>query len=267
MKQRVVSALILIIAIILPLIFFKLHAGICIFTILAIFSQYELYQLLEKIGPSPPHYVLGLILGASIIPGAYYLNNGFEIISLAVIICTTSLLIIKKKIESFLYTLFGIFYVPFMLQFFIYLPDLTENQLQGLFLGIWLALTVKINDGGAFFLGTKFGKTKMAPKISPKKTWEGALGGVLTSMVVGSLFVVLFQKYLPESFSPWQAVLVSIPIAITGTISDLIESLLKRQAKVKDSGKVIPGIGGILDMTDSLILTAPLGYFIFLLIL
>jgi phosphatidate cytidylyltransferase len=104
----------------------------------------------------------------------------------------------------------------------------------------------------------------MAPNISPKKTWEGAAGGVLTSVGLGVALAHYFPDYLPEAFTPAVAALAALVIAITAIVSDLIESVVKRRADTKDTGTLIPGIGGAFDLTDSLIFTAPVADVIFL---
>ncbi len=109
----------------------------------------------------------------------------------------------------------------------------------------------------------------MAPNISPKKTWEGAISGLVVSAGVGALLVRLGNlerfghPYFPDNFTPLRAALMTVPIAIASIISDLVESIIKRRAEVKDTGHLIPGIGGAFDLTDSLILAAPVGYLLF----
>jgi phosphatidate cytidylyltransferase len=106
------------------------------------------------------------------------------------------------------------------------------------------------------------GRHKMAPLTSPKKTWEGAIGGIIVAMGVGALVAWLGRSVLPPGMTPLRAFLIAGPVGIVGIVSDLVESVMKRRAALKDSGGGIPGIGGIFDLSDSLILTAPLGYFL-----
>jgi phosphatidate cytidylyltransferase len=117
---------------------------------------------------------------------------------------------------------------------------------------------------GGLLTGLALGRHKMAPSISPKKTWEGTLGGLVFSMGIGAAIAYFASGHLPENLTPTVAALVALPLAVTTVISDLIESAIKRRADIKDAGKLIPGIGGAFDLTDSLILTAPVAYFIFL---
>ncbi len=100
----------------------------------------------------------------------------------------------------------------------------------------------------------------MSPITSPKKTWEGAVGGCLISVGLGFSLTYFAGDYYPPFFTPFWGTLFALPIAIISIISDLVESMLKRMADQKDSGTSIPGIGGAFDLTDSLILTAPTGY-------
>jgi phosphatidate cytidylyltransferase len=108
--------------------------------------------------------------------------------------------------------------------------------------------------------------SKMAPGISPKKTWEGAIGGVVISAGVGALLAHLLARFYPAGFTPVFAALVAVPIAVLAIVSDLVESVIKRRADTKDAGAAIPGIGGMFDLSDSLILTAPVGYIAFALL-
>src|SRR5690606_9632075 len=170
----------------------------------------------------------------------------------------------ENRVESLAWTLFGLIYVPFMLQFLvrILLVD-TPHANTGLALALWLIAVSKFCDVGALLSGMLFGKHKMAPVISPKKTWEGAIGGLLTSAALGASIVYGFSQYFPASLTPALAAAVALPIAGLGIVSDLIESVIKRRADTKDSGATIPGIGGMFDLSDSLILTAPAGFLVF----
>ena len=172
-----------------------------------------------------------------------------------------------KRVEALGATLFGLVYVALMLQYFVRiltpLPDDLVSANGRLLLCLWLIAVAKFCDVGALLTGLAFGKHKMAPQISPKKTWEGAVGGVLVAMGVGALVAWLGRDVLPPHMTPLVAAFKAAPIALVAIVSDLIESILKRHAALKDSGGAIPGIGGIFDLSDSLLLSAPLGYFLF----
>ncbi|MES2615250.1 MAG: phosphatidate cytidylyltransferase [Bdellovibrionota bacterium] len=119
--------------------------------------------------------------------------------------------------------------------------------------------TVLLGDTGAFFIGTKFGKHKLIPKVSPKKSLEGALGGLAVSGIAAVVFAYFF--HLP--FPWWFCLLVGICTGIAGQIGDLMESAFKRAGGFKDSGNLLPGHGGFLDRIDSLILGIPVTYIFF----
>jgi phosphatidate cytidylyltransferase len=128
------------------------------------------------------------------------------------------------------------------------------RQMQLGFWWVFLALTVTwANDSGAYFAGRAFGKRKLYPRISPSKTWEGAIGGSLAS-IVGACVV---QHFWLHSLSPLGAALIGAGAAVLGPVGDLSESMLKRAFGAKDSGRLLPGHGGLLDRLDALLFNAP----------
>jgi phosphatidate cytidylyltransferase len=128
---------------------------------------------------------------------------------------------------------------------------------------LWLIATSKFCDMGALLTGLAIGKHKMSPLISPKKTWEGAVGGVIASMAIGALLAWWARDLLPAHMTPLAAAAMALPIAVLAIVGDLVESVVKRRADIKDSATIIPAMGGFFDMSDSLILTAPIGYLMF----
>jgi phosphatidate cytidylyltransferase len=159
-------------------------------------------------------------------------------------------------------TVFGVVYTVI---FFGFIARLMYFQADGqtptgLFLVIYLVMVTKFSDMGAYILGVIFGKHKMIPHISPAKSWEGLVGAFLFSFAGAVLLLWL----VPEKLRPldWLHGLILAPILCATAISgDLAESVLKRCTSIKDSGHKFPGIGGILDLTDSLLFTAPVFYF------
>jgi phosphatidate cytidylyltransferase len=123
-----------------------------------------------------------------------------------------------------------------------------------------LLATVMVADTAAYFVGLAFGRTKLAPAVSPGKTVEGGLGG----LVGGGLACLAFVRLSPLAIAPVVALLLGIGVALAGAVGDLAESLFKRWAGVKDSGGLFPGHGGVLDRLDSLLLAAPVLYYYFL---
>ena len=144
--------------------------------------------------------------------------------------------------------------VPFYFMFEILIISKDKELLFPLFLG--LLVIIWLNDTMAYFTGKKFGKHKIFERISPKKTWEGTIGGILFSLL-GSFVIGNLNHEIPMFF--WLiSVLIIVPMSILG---DFFESLIKRSVQVKDSGNLLPGHGGILDRFDSVIYAAPAFYF------
>ncbi len=125
---------------------------------------------------------------------------------------------------------------------------------------VYLIAVTKMTDTAAFFVGKRFGKTKFAPFISPKKTWEGALGGLASACVISTLLTFVFKLLnAPFSLTLFQSIWMGALLGVLAEFGDLAESLLKRDGGLKDSNH-LPGLGGILDMVDSLVFTAPFVY-------
>ncbi len=160
-------------------------------------------------------------------------------------------------IETISMTLFGLMYVPWLLNFIQminYFP-----RANGTLYMLYFILVTKFSDVGAYCVGSLIGKHKMIPRISPGKTWEGFAGAVVISTGASMLFAHLAGNKL-AGMNLFHAAVLGVILSIGAVIGDLIESLFKREAGVKDSGKYLPGIGGILDLLDSLLFNAPLMY-------
>lgn len=137
--------------------------------------------------------------------------------------------------------------------FLILLPFINETYQPNLIISI--IVLIWINDSFAYLVGRKFGKTKLFERVSPKKTIEGFVGGLVFAIVTG----IIISYYL-QQFSVINWILIAIIVSVFGTLGDLVESKFKRQANVKDSGKIMPGHGGLLDRLDSLFFLAPFVY-------
>lgn len=277
MIKRITSTVLLWGIILGTLWFFGADAAVWLLTILAALTLREFYQLAEKLGFRP---FGGMATGFSVLitAGPYYLHNaGFPVdqvasvapflLALATIVTAIRILPERQgnaRVDSLIATAVGLFYVPFMLHYFVRLLLINEDTALGLVSCLWVVAVSKFCDVGALLSGMAFGKHKMAPLISPKKTWEGAVGGVIISAGVGAFVAWVGQDYVPDRLTPLRAALVALPLAIITIVSDLIESAMKRRADLKDTGAIIPGIGGAFDLTDSLILTGPCAYVIFL---
>ena len=164
----------------------------------------------------------------------------------------------KDAIVGISTTLFGVLYVSlffsFLLKIKLLIPGMAGEHLAG-----FLIFVTKMGDIGALVVGIRYGKHPLVPKISPNKTVEGSLGSFVFSISAA----VLAQNLLPSSisFSLGQVVMIGALLGGLGQLGDLSESMLKRDCKVKDSGTMLPGLGGVLDTIDSLLFTAPVFYF------
>lgn len=154
-------------------------------------------------------------------------------------------------------TLFGLMYVPWLLNFIQKINF--YPGVEGRFYVLFFILVTKFSDLGAYVTGSLFGKHKMIPRISPGKTWEGFAGAIVISTLVSVGYAALTNEKLPN-LTTLHAIVLGIVLSSTAVVGDLIESLFKREAGVKDSGRLFPGIGGILDLMDSLLFNAPLMY-------
>jgi phosphatidate cytidylyltransferase len=154
-------------------------------------------------------------------------------------------------------TLFGLMYVPWLLNF-IQKINFFPN-VDGHFYLLYFVLITKFSDTGAYAVGSLIGKHKMIPRISPGKTWEGFGGAIVVSTIASLAFVHFAHEKMPAM--NWiHAIVLGVLLSSTAVVGDLIESLFKREAGVKDSGRFFPGIGGVLDLLDSLLFNAPIMY-------
>lgn len=193
--------------------------------------------------------------------GFYFDFNLSEILALSLIVIAVITLF---KFSKELYydngkLIFTVIYTALPFGFALGLPKFSSVDNTFTLEVFFLFILIWSSDTFAYFTGKFFGKHKMSPKISPKKTWEGFAGGVILTLVLG-FFV---EKYFPELRGNWMV--VGVLVAVFGPLGDLVESQLKRNFGVKDSGNIIPGHGGILDRLDSFIICAPVVYLYFIL--
>ncbi|MBI2813396.1 MAG: phosphatidate cytidylyltransferase [Opitutae bacterium] len=277
MFSRLISTLVLWTVILGSLYFFGTHAAVALLAILATLTLHEFYGLTEKMGARPFRW-MGLLFCGLMIGAPYYLACFTEepdvlgsipsgLLVLALVVSSIRVLGERNaanRVETVAATMGGLLYIPYLLHFLVRILMREADAGENLTLCLWTVVVAKFCDVGALLTGLAVGKHQMAPEISPKKTWEGAVGGVLVSAGIGAAIAYCLPSQLPESLTPRVAALVAVPLAIIAIISDLLESAIKRRADTKDTGRLIPGIGGAFDLTDSLILTAPVAYFIFL---
>lgn len=273
MGQRLFSTLLLWAIVGTTVGYFRTEGALVLITLLSVLTLREFYQLMHASGYDP-FDKFGIALGGFITLGPWLqIQFGWSsalLLPLGVIVFAIRLLgerTPENRVESLSSTLLGLAYVPVMLAYLVAIvtpvPGDTISSSGRLLLCLWLIIVTKFCDMGALISGLAFGRTKMSPQISPKKTWEGAAGGVVLAMGAGAFVAWLARDYFPLHMTPVTAAFMAVPIALIGIVADLVESVLKRRAQMKDSGSTIPGIGGMFDLSDSVILAAPIGYFLF----
>ena len=257
LTKRIISAVVLI-SIISTVIFFDWLCALAI-TLFIVGGLYEYFVMLEKKGISIYKYFgigMGTIIPLSIM-FRFEPTKSWELLFIVLALFFLILMQFKRRdnsgvIVNISTTLFGILYVSWFFSFLIKIRYLSG----GLGFLAALLLITKAGDIGAFLVGSKWGKKLLMPRISPKKTVEGSLGGLIFSILGG----IACKPLLPFGYG--QLLVISVSLGVLGQLGDLSESLLKRDCQVKDSGNIFPGMGGVLDEIDSLLFTAPVFYFI-----
>ena len=253
--------------------FFRNTGAVVLGTLVSMLTLREFYRLMHACGYTPFDR-LGTLCGG-IITLAPWIEQRFGfpthlMLALATVVFAVRLLgerTPENRVESLCSTLFGLVYVSLLLQYFIRLvlpvPNDPISPNGRLLLCLWVIAATKFCDMGGLLTGMAIGRHKLSPMISPKKTWEGAIGGVVASVAIGAAIVWFGRGLLPPRLTPLLGAVLAMPIAILGIVGDLVESVIKRRANIKDSAAIIPAMGGFFDMSDSLILTAPVGYMLF----
>lgn len=260
LTKRIVTSSILITLAVLSVMFNWIFA--IVVSVLIMLGLWEFFGLVEKKGIHIYKYfgtVIGLIIPLSIY-FKFELTKNWELLFIVLALLFIFLLQFTRRESSeallgISTTLFGILYVAWFFSFLIKIRLLPYGS--GLL--AFILLVAKFGDIGAYLVGTKWGKRALIARISPKKSVEGAAGGLIFSILVA----VASKPLLPQHplFSYWHLALLGAFFGILGQLGDLSESLIKRDCQVKDAGKVLPGLGGVLDMMDSLLFTAPAFYF------
>ena len=256
---RATTALVFV-ALLLGCVWYSYISFVLFFTVIGFIGLNEFFKISEKLG-AKPHKVIGYLFFTFIMIYAGFVSDLYSgggsgmviVLSLCLLFLFVSLIIeLFKKDASLInvaYTALAFFYVitPCILLIRIAVYDGFFPQIV-----ISMIFFVWINDTGAYFVGSFFGKHKLYKKISPNKTWEGTLGGIVLcialAFIVAKIFPALPQVHL---------LAISIIVAVFGNLGDLVESMLKRMAGVKDSGTLMPGHGGVLDRFDSLFFATP----------
>lgn len=247
----------------IPLIIAASYFGSIYFYIfvmaLSLIAYYEFTNMAQRKG-AHPNLLFGILAIAFIVSNQYKPLVGLFTSFLVIIFLLSLIELFRNKSSAILNistTLLGIFYIGLFSSALIALrefyPNIDGLYLRGGYIVISLLAAIWICDSAAFFLGTAFGKHKLFPRISPKKSWEGAISGLAFAIITMIIARIIFLDFLSVS----SAVIIGIIVGVFGQTGDLVESMFKRDADVKDSSNIIPGHGGVFDRFDSLLYTAP----------
>jgi phosphatidate cytidylyltransferase len=165
----------------------------------------------------------------------------------------------ETPIDSIALSVLGFFYVPYLFNYVCKIAFWPTWSDQGFALLLYLFVVTKFSDIGAYLVGSWLGKHKMIPRVSPGKTWEGFTGGLLASLLA-SVFIPQLLGDKLRILSLTDSIILGLLLPLASVVGDLAESVIKRDAHIKDSGHTIPGIGGVLDLIDSILFTAPILY-------
>lgn len=237
----------------------------------------EYFKMLR--GAHIPHHPLtGILTAAAFLIGSFFYSRAvgpdtsfdfalaFIVLFLLIVFSRQMFIAIRDKepLEATAYTLFGLIYIPWLFNFLIKIlflfPRDTEGLLTGQYYILYLLLVTKFTDMGAYCFGVLFGRHKFAPHISPAKTWEGIIGALFTA-VAGSYGLYLLIPNKLSVLSWYDLPILGLLLGIVAVVGDLAESIIKRSTNAKDSSRVLPGIGGTLDLIDSILFTAPVFFF------
>lgn len=254
--QRVITAIIGILIIIFS-VYFSMWSYFALFFSICVLSQLEFYKLTGLDGMVPLKST-GTFAGGLIYCLSFFIESGMleSKYYLLIFPVTASIFFIKlykksdkKPFTNIAYTLCGIFYVavPFALLNVIAFSrgEYSFQIVLGILSLFWAS------DSGAYFAGVKYGRTQLFARVSPKKSWEGSIGGAVTALLTASLLSLFYQD-----LDSWQWLIVGAIIVVAGTYGDLVESLFKRSIAIKDSGTKLPGHGGFLDRFDGLLISS-----------
>ena len=267
--QRILTAVIalpiLIISILIPWLWWLFVA---LAAAAMVIGLWEFYLLAKKL-KLKPDAAAGYLAGAAIVTIAVLMQQNDPgvsvlLIQFVIIILTAGTLIaatfrgapFDSMIASTGATILGVLYIPFLGSHLISIRTGFNQTLSAHLLSFFF-LVLMGSDVGAYYVGRALGKRKLAPSISPGKTWEGVIGGIAAALAMGALAHFWFFRELPLKYILPLAVIMTV----VGILGDLAESALKRGAGAKDAANILPGHGGILDRLDSLLFNAPLIYY------
>lgn len=261
MSNRIITSILILALVALITFYFPNWVFSLLASSLIGLALYEFFSIVEKKGIFIYKYFL-IIIGM-LVPVIIYFQMGtegyFTLEPFFIVIACLFIFVLQftrrdssEALTSIAVTMFGLLYISWFFSFFVKIKFLPN----GASLVAFLVLVTKMGDIGAYFIGRSLGKHNLIPRISPHKTVEGTIGGFLFSIASA----VFSKAYLPD-FPYGHLITLGILLGILAQVGDLAESLLKRACNVKDSGHNLSGLGGVMDLIDSLLFTAPIFYF------
>ncbi len=280
LSVRIASGFILCLAVVLTA-FWMPSTGDCILLVtISTLALLEFYHLLDLTG-IPCFRIIGVLFGILIIASTWILSvmnvmanvAEWEMFLLTALVITILIRQFPQKLNvqpvaTIACTLLGILYVPFLFNYLTKLLFSWESPgmlgcvgTTGRILFFYLICVVKFSDIGAYVIGSHFGRHRLIPRISPGKTWEGCGAGIGCGLIMSLVFFwIVDGQFGSVIMTSRDALILGVLLPLFGMVGDLTESMLKRAAGVKDSGIIIPGMGGVLDVLDSLLFAVPVFY-------
>lgn len=275
LTQRIITGLLGSGAIIYGLIVSE-WAYFAIFSIICFFSLREFYKLSAFDGLLPLRTV-GITIGMIVFWLSFFierqdLNPKYYVIIFPLMALVYMIKLYKKgehkPFTNIAFTFLGIFYIAVPLSLlshvvfhgqgnYVDVTNFIASRIYNFQVILGILLILWATDTGAYFAGTFLGKHKLFERVSPKKTWEGFVGGAVLAGIIAFVFNLILANYDKQFLTPIDWVVITVIIVVGGTFGDLVESLLKRSIEIKDSGSSIPGHGGFLDRFDGLFISAP----------
>ena len=263
MKKRVISGIVFSLIWIAILLINNDWFDTSVVAILSLIATYEYFKAFKNAGHNPISWIgylgcLTIFLMGGIIPEEYKILLIKIVVPLGLISAFTYMILgkVKRTIIDVAITIFSLLYIPFLFSFIKLILDMEYGR----FFILYVLCGAFISDTFAFLVGSKLGKTKLAPDISPNKTVEGSIGGIVGVIIFYIIITVIGKEVLFININVFYWVLVGIAAAVAGQFGDLTASAIKRYCKIKDFGNIMPGHGGILDRFDSLMFVAPIVY-------
>lgn len=254
MQARILSAIVG-----LPVLLFFIYLGGAPFAFMvAVLATIAVYEFAKMTKEKQQQFLFfPVLLGVWImLAGSYLQVNNWTAVGILIPFCMIFVIAVFRfphfNVGDIAVNFLGLIYIGWTMAHLIAFDGLKDGKL----LVLYLFVAIWSSDSGAYFIGRALGKHKLCPAVSPKKTIEGSIGGVLITCILLSLLNWYFAL-IPAI----AVVILSIAISVIGQVGDLIESLMKRSYGIKDSGNLIPGHGGILDRFDSIMLAAPVMYY------